>query len=62
VLAYGKRDDIQTNRRDEQELFVLCPRILQAALVYVNTLMLQEILDEPALADWRDPGGSVRCL
>ncbi len=51
VLAYGKRGDIQTNRRDEQELFVLCLRILQAALVYVNTLMLQDILDEPAWAD-----------
>ncbi len=48
VLAYGKRGDIQTNRRDEQELFVLSLRILQAALVYINTLMLQEILDEPA--------------
>lgn len=51
VLAYGKRGDIQANRRDEQELFVLCLRILQAALLYVNTLMLQDILEEPAWAD-----------
>ena len=30
---------------------MLCLRILQAALVYViNTLMLQDILDEPAWA------------
>ena len=28
---------------------MLCPRILQAALVYVNTLMLQDILADP---DW----------
>ena len=55
VLAYGKRGDIQTNRRDEQELFVLCLRILQAALVYVNTLMLQDILDEPAWANVLTP-------
>ncbi|MFD8163406.1 dienelactone hydrolase family protein [Streptomyces malaysiensis] len=34
-------------RRDEQEMFVLCLRILQSALVYVNTLMLQDILGEP---------------
>jgi len=27
---------------------VLCLRILQAALVYINTLMLQDVLDEPA--------------
>jgi hypothetical protein len=55
VLAYGKRGDIQTNRRDEQERFVLCLRILQAALVYVNTLMLQDILDEPAWAEMLTP-------
>jgi TnpA family transposase len=55
VLAYGKRGDIQTNRRDEQELFVLCLRILQAALVYVNTLMLQDILDEPPWAEMLTP-------
>ena len=50
-LAYGKRGDMQSNRRDEQELFVLCLRILQAALVYVNTLMLQDVLAQPAWAD-----------
>jgi TnpA family transposase len=44
-----------TNRRDEQELFVLCLRILQAALVHVNTLMLQGILEEPAWADILTP-------
>lgn len=55
VLAYGKRGDIQTNRRDEQELFVLCLRILQAALVYINTLMLQDILDDPAWGDLLTP-------
>jgi len=48
VIAYGNRGTIATNRRDEQEMFVACLRILQAALVYVNTLMLQDVLDEPA--------------
>jgi TnpA family transposase len=55
VLAYGKRGDIQTNRRDEQELFVLCLRILQASLVYINTLMLQDILEQPAWTDILTP-------
>ncbi len=40
----GKGGDIATNRRDEQELSVLCLQVLQAALVYVNTLMVQDIL------------------
>lgn len=47
VIFYGKGGDIATNRRDEQEMAVLCLRILQAALVYVNTLMLQDVLADP---------------
>lgn len=55
VIAYGKGGEIASNRRDEQELFVLCLRILQSALVYVNTLMLQDVLDEPEWADLLTP-------
>ncbi|MFD8079950.1 Tn3 family transposase [Streptomyces sp. NPDC059718] len=36
VIAYGKGGEIASNRRDEEEMFVLCLRILQSALVYVN--------------------------
>lgn len=49
VVFYGKGGDIATNRRDEQELSVLCLRVLQSALVYVNTLMVQDVLVD---ADW----------
>ncbi|WP_103382797.1 Tn3 family transposase [Pseudonocardia dioxanivorans] len=52
VIAYGKGGGLATNRRDEQEMIVACLRILQAALVFVNTLMLQDVLDDPA---WADP-------
>ena len=51
VIFYGKSGELATNHRDEQELSVLCLRILQAAMVYVNTLMLQDILADP---DWDD--------
>ena len=44
VIFYGKGGDIASNRRDEQELSVLSLRILQAALVYVNTLMVQYVV------------------
>ena len=47
MIFYGKGGDLATNRRDEQEMSVLCLRILQAALVYVNTLMLQDVLTDP---------------
>jgi TnpA family transposase len=51
VIFYGKGGDLATNRRDEQEMSVLCLRILQAALVYVNTLMIQDLL---AGSEWDD--------
>ena len=34
---------------DEQEMSVLCLHVVQAAMVYVNTLMIQDVLAEP---DW----------
>ncbi|MFD8545992.1 Tn3 family transposase [Streptomyces sp. NPDC059649] len=36
-------------------MFVLCLRILQSALVYVNTRMLPDILGEPEWADLLTP-------
>jgi hypothetical protein len=44
VIFYGKGGDIAANRRDEQELSVLCLRIRQAALACVNTLMVLGVL------------------
>ena len=46
VIYFGKGGDIPANRRDEQQLSVLCLRVLQAAVVYLNTLMIQDVLDE----------------
>ncbi|MFD4833205.1 Tn3 family transposase [Streptomyces uncialis] len=36
VIAYGRHGEIASNRRDEQEMFVLCLRILQSAVVCVT--------------------------
>jgi len=47
-IFYGKGGEISTNRRDEQELAVLSLHLLQSRLVYINTLMLQRVLAEPA--------------
>jgi TnpA family transposase len=43
VIFYGKGGDLATNRRDEQEMSVLCLRILQAALVYLLTELSGEV-------------------
>jgi TnpA family transposase len=47
-IFYGKSGEIATNRLDDQELSVLALHLLQACLVYINTLMLQAILADPA--------------
>lgn len=47
IVFHGNRGQLTSNRQDERELSVLCLRILQAALVYVNTLMLQDVLADP---------------
>jgi TnpA family transposase len=46
IIYFGKGGDIPANRRDEQEVSVLCLRVLQAAVVYLNTLMVHDVLDE----------------
>ncbi len=46
-IFYGKGGEVATNRLEEQELSILCLHLLQISLVYINTLMLQQVLDEP---------------
>ncbi len=51
VIHYGRSGEFATNRRDEQEMGAIALHILQAALVYVNTLMIQDVLAEPTWVD-----------
>jgi TnpA family transposase len=55
IISYGQQGELTSNRADEQELSVLCLRILQAALVYNNTLLLQDVLVEPEWASILTP-------
>jgi TnpA family transposase len=50
IIRYGNSGEFATNRHNQQELGVLALHLLQAALVYVNTLMIQDILAEPEWA------------
>jgi len=50
-IFYGKSGEIATNRLDDQEIAVLSLHLLQACLVYINTLMLQQVLTEPRWLD-----------
>jgi TnpA family transposase len=50
-VFYGRGGEIATNRLDEQEMAMLAMHLLQASLVYINTLMIQRVLGEPRWAD-----------
>lgn len=58
-VFYGKRGEVSTNDPDAQEIAILSLHLLQSCVVYINTLMAQEILAEPGwqqrmtVEDWR---------
>jgi TnpA family transposase len=58
-IYFARGGEIASNRVDDQEVAMLCLHLLQICLVYVNTLMVQQVLKEPewrnrlTAADWR---------
>ncbi|EIF8301206.1 transposase [Escherichia coli] len=46
-IFYSKGGEVATNRLEEQELSVMALHLLQICLVYVNTLMIQQVFHEP---------------
>jgi TnpA family transposase len=50
-IKFDKRGELASNRREEQELGMLCLHILQSALGLINTLMIQDTL---ALPEWEN--------
>ena len=58
-IFFGKGGEIATNRFEDQELAMLSLHLLQISLVYINTLMIQQVLadrawlDRMAPDDWR---------
>jgi hypothetical protein len=46
-IFYGKGGEFASNRLETQELSVLSLHLLQISMVYVNTLMIQSVLDSP---------------
>jgi len=49
-IFYWKSAELVSNKRGNQEIGLLCLHLLQASLVYVNTLMIQWVLDDPEWA------------
>ncbi len=50
-IFYGKGGEVSTNRIDDQEIALLSLHLLQISLVYINTLMLQEVLSS---SEWNN--------
>ncbi len=54
-IFYGKGGEIATNRLEDQELSVLSLHLVQNCLVYINTIMLQNILSDRKWFDLMTP-------
>jgi len=54
-IFYGKSGEIQTNNLEDQEIFVLSLHLLQNCLIYINTLMIQEVLSKPEWMERMQP-------
>jgi hypothetical protein len=50
-IMYGKGGEFATNRREDQEITMLSLHLLQLCLVYINTLMMQQVLSDE---QWRE--------
>lgn len=51
ALFYGKDGDLTGSERESQEVSMLALHLLQSALVHVNTLLMERVLEEPAWAN-----------
>lgn len=43
-IFYGKKSEINSNSRDEQEYSMLCLHLLQVCITYINILLVQDII------------------
>jgi hypothetical protein len=54
VIFYGKDGDLTGPDREHAEVSMLALHLLQSALVHVNTLLLQAVLEDPAFHNLLD--------
>jgi TnpA family transposase len=54
-IFYGRVGKLCTNREEDQEISLLSLHLLQASLVYINTIMIQEVLGKQQLFERMTP-------
>jgi TnpA family transposase len=47
-ILFGKGGELASNRQEDQEVSMLALHLLQISMVYINTLMIQQVLSEPS--------------
>jgi TnpA family transposase len=45
-VFHGKQGIISTNNKEDQEIAILCLHLIHTCLAYMNTLMIQEVLED----------------
>jgi TnpA family transposase len=46
-IFFARRGELASNRHEDHEISMLALHLLQNCLVYINTLMLQQVLAQP---------------
>jgi len=55
LILFGRKGELATNRREDWEMGLLCLHLIQASLVYINTIMIQEVLEDLGLLGRMEP-------
>ena len=55
-IFYGQGREFGTNKPEEMEVAMLCLHLVQISMVYINTLLIQELLSEPEWKEQTDGG------
>ena len=61
-VFFARRGDLVSNRREDHEVSMLSLHLLQNCMVYINTLMLQQILAQPKWANNKLTPRDLRAL
>ena len=47
-IFFARRGEMVSNRREDHEISMLALHLLQNCMVYINTLLLQQVLAQPS--------------
>jgi len=59
-VFFARRGELASNRTEDHELSMLALHLLQNCMVYINTLMMQQVLARPHWGRAVDANGSAR--